>query len=67
MDLKVAEDGAVALNGTVYIQKEISGLERKSDPCYWCAAYRNMRLCDVICGHCQIGKVFVRKMKGASP
>ena len=30
------------------------------DPCHWCAARNNMRLCDVLCGGCDFGHVFIR-------
>jgi hypothetical protein len=30
------------------------------DPCHWCAARNNMRLCDVLCPGCGFGQVFIR-------
>ena len=56
----------MTLNGTSYAQHPIATIRRppNDDPCYWCAAYNNMRLCDVLCTHCKEGFVF---MSGRNP
>jgi hypothetical protein len=60
--MRVLSKGRVDLNGTVYYQQDIKTMgARKSDPCFWCVAFRNMRLCDVLAGQCEINKVFVRQ------
>lgn len=63
MELRVAESGTVHLNDVRYIQSRNVDLGPipNGDPCYWCSAYRNMRLCNVICPYCKICYVFVRK------
>jgi hypothetical protein len=60
--MRVLSKGRVDLLGTVYFQQDIKKMgERKSDPCFWCVAFRNMRLCDVLCSQCEINKVFVKE------
>lgn len=52
----------VIYNGVTYYQQDIRALEEKADPCYWCVAYRNMKLCDAICSYCEENFVFIRNI-----
>ena len=57
--MKVVEVGEVK-----YVLSSVSKLEKKADPCYWCAAYNNMMLCNRLCGGCDAygDFVFIRKI-----
>jgi hypothetical protein len=60
--MRVLSKRRVDLNGVIYFQQDIRDMgEKKSNPCYWCVAYRNMRLCDILCSQCSLDKVFVRQ------
>jgi len=62
MTLTIGKHGQVTLNGVRYRLQPLANFDPppNNDPCYWCSAYRNMRLCDAICGHCNLDEVFIR-------
>jgi hypothetical protein len=58
----VFPNGSVEVGGVMYVQVSADRPHQASDPCYWCVAYNNMALCDVICCACNQGFVFAKQM-----
>lgn len=65
MIITQGEDGEVTVIGKRYGQQPLSGLGPlpNGDPCYWCSAYGNMPLCDVLSPHCKFDHVFIRRRR----
>ncbi len=63
MDMVVDDEGTVRLGGVTYVQYPAEKFDPppNGNPCYWCTALRNMRLCDQIAPYCKIGHVFIRQ------
>jgi hypothetical protein len=59
--VKILRNGGVEVGGSSYALHAKSDEQSRNDPCYWCAAGNNLRLCDVLCPYCRDGFVFVKK------
>jgi hypothetical protein len=64
--VKILRNCAVELAGATYVLHSKDDKKSREDPCYWCAARRNMRLCDVLCPYCRAGFFFVKKLGGGN-
>lgn len=58
----VYPNGSVELGGVMYVQVPYDQPRKAKDPCWWCVAYNNMGLCDMIAPYCQDKHVFAQKM-----
>lgn len=63
MNAVATPDGRVTLGGVRYYQEPLTRLSPppNGDPCYWCHAYTNERLCDALCPYCRTDHVFIRR------
>jgi len=63
LPLTITKTGTVHYGGQVYRQVATGKLPTPpvDDTCYWCAAYSDMKLCDAICGHCNLDHIFIKK------